>query len=280
VLNSLFAVVELVGGLLTNSVSILSDALHDAGDSLSIALAFVLDRQSRRKADARFTFGYRRLSILSALVLSAVLLAGSISMAVFAALRLRHPEAVHAPGMLALAVLGILVNGLAAWRLSRHGGLQHRAVSLHFIEDILGWVAVLVGAVVIHFTGWTWIDPALSIAIAAWVAVNALRNGREALHIMLQGRPAEVHEDELLRRFLAEPGVAGVHDIHLWTLDGHYHVLTAHVEVTGNPDLATLDGVKIRLRAIANSLHIPHATFEIEPHDAGCSLRDCRPEIV
>jgi len=279
-LNSLFAVVELVGGLLTNSVSILSDALHDAGDSLSIALAWILERRSHRKADAAYTFGYRRLSILSALILSAVLLAGAVAMGYFAIGRLRHPEPVHARGMLALAVLGILVNSVAAWRVSRRSDLQHRAVSLHFIEDILGWVAVLVGAIVIHFTAWVWIDPALSIAIALWVSINAFRNGREALHILLQGGPPGIREAELTRLLLAEPGVSGIHDLHLWTLDGHFHVLTAHVEVAGNPDLSALDEVKTRLRRITSELHIPHATFEIEPQGAGCTLRDCRPETV
>lgn len=277
-LNLVFAAVEWVGGFLTNSVSVLSDALHDTGDAIAIAMAWYLEGRSRKPGDRRFTFGYRRLSILSAVGLSLILITGSGFMVAAAIDRLRHPQAVHAWGMLGLAVLGIAVNGIAAWRMNRGGGLNDRAVALHFIEDVLGWVAVLVGAAVMAFTGWSWIDPVLSIGIAAFISVNAFKNIRTALGILLMGRPREVSEDPITEKILATAGVSGVHDLHLWTLDGEYHVLTAHVEVAGNPGLLELDALKADLRHTVGHLGIAHATFEMETPEARCGLRDCRSE--
>lgn len=274
-LNLAFALVEWVGGVLTNSVSILSDALHDTGDALALAMAWYLEGRSKKPGDRQFTFGYRRLSILSALILSTILLVGSGFVVAAALGRLKHPEGVHAPGMIALAVVGIGVNALAAWRM-RGRGLHDRAVALHFIEDVMGWLAVLIGAIVMAFTGWSFIDPILSIAIAAFIAFNALKNARGALLIFLMGRPAEPHEGELSTSILATKGVAGIHDIHLWTLDGEYHVLTAHVEVSGNPDLGTLMRLKKKLRHMVGELGVAHATFEMETSGAPCGLRDCR----
>ncbi|MBP5787398.1 MAG: cation transporter, partial [Kiritimatiellae bacterium] len=259
-LNAFFVVVEAVGGWATNSVAILSDALHDFGDCLSLGMAWFLAKKAEQPRDGRYSYGYRRFSLLGGVFLSGVLTVSSTWMLVEAGRRLLAPEPVGARGMLWIAVFGVVVNGAAALRVGRGTSLNERAVFLHVMEDALGWIAVLVAAAVMLAVEVPWLDPALSMAIALWVLFNVVRNLRSVFRVLLQGVPEDVDIGALKRELLAIGGVESIHDLHLWSLDGERHVMTLHV-VTREEDP---QGVKRAVVEAARGHRIGHVTIEFE----------------
>ncbi len=273
-LNLAFAAIELVGGVLTNSVAILSDAVHDLGDSLSLALAWYFQKLSRRGRTPQYTYGYKRFSLLGAIINSVVLVVGGLYILSEAIPRLFAPEPTSAKGMFLLAVLGIVVNGIAVLRTRHATSINERVVSLHLLEDVLGWAAVLVGAVVMHFTGWTVIDPVLSIAVACFVLLNVYRNIRRTLPILLQGTPSQIGQERVVEVLKNQAGVVDVHDLHIWSLDERYNILTAHIELAAPHTMARLSELKNRLRAALRREGIEHATLEFELRGEGCDFVD------
>ena len=247
-INSFFAIIELVGGLMTNSVAILSDALHDFGDSLSLGTAWYLQGKSQKERDQTYTYGYKRFSLLGAFFNSIVLIIGSVFIIREAIERLINPEQPDARGMLLLAVLGILFNGVAMLRLKKGSSINERVVSLHFLEDVLGWAAVLIGALVMMFADVPVLDPVLSLAIACFILFNVYRNLKPALKIILQGIPDEAHEEEIKRLIMQKTQVAGIHDFHLWSLDGEHNVVTMHVVVTESMSIKDAEHLKEKIK--------------------------------
>lgn len=269
-LNLVFTVIELVGGLLTNSIAILSDALHDFGDCLSLGVAWVLQRKSQQGRDARYSYGYKRFSLLGSVFLSGVLFVSSIFVIIEAAKRLSSPAAVSAQGMFWLAIVGVVINGAAALRLVRGHSLNERAVFLHIMEDVLGWVAVLVVSVVMLFVNLPILDPILSLAITAWVLFNVYRNTRDTFKVFLQAVPEGVDVDALTARIQGLDGVDSLHDMHVWTLDGESHVMTVHIVSS-----AERCGLKEQIRNIAAEYHIAHVTIEFDAvGDECCYVHD------
>ncbi len=269
-LNVFFAVIELVGGLWTNSIAIVSDAVHDFGDSISIAFAWTMDRLSSRKSSETLTFGYRRYRVLGALVTGLVLLGGSVFILTEAIPRLFAPEAVEPRGMLPLAVLGIAVNGAAAFRLRGNTDANRRVVILHLMEDILGWVAVLVVSIVLFFVNLPILDPILSIGITLFILVRIVPSLRRVLRVFLQHAPPGVHTSELREVLQDLEGVAEVHHVHVWTLDGEYNLLSAHLVMKGNPPLDDLEETKASAKVRLAEKGIQHVTLEFEAEQAGC----------
>lgn len=267
-LNLGFSLIELVGGLATNSMAILSDSVHDLGDALVIGIAWRMERKSGKGADARHSYGYRRWSVLGALVTTVVLLAGSVAVVVTAIPRILFPVPVDDGGMAWLAVLGIAMNGLAAWRTSGGYSLGQRAVSLHMLEDVLGWVAVLVGSLLIRLTGWTIIDPLLSVAIAAFVARGAVANLLEVMPIFLEEVPDGMSAEEIAREVAGHvDGVADAHHVHIWRLDEETALATLHVSLD---DEADAEVAKAGVRKLLAGHGISHATIETEPAGMAC----------
>ena len=272
-LNLAFACIEAVGGVWTNSLAILSDAVHDLGDSLAFGLSWWLARKARQAGNRRFSYGYRRLSLVGALITALVLLVGSLLILARAVPRLLHPEHSNAGGMIGLAVLGLAVNGAAAWRLRRGRTLQSQMLTWHLVEDILGWCAVLVVAVTLVFTDIHILDPLLSIVITLYVLTGVLRNVRKTGAVFLQATPEELDLETLDADLGAIPGVLSTHHTHVWSLDGQHHVLTTHLVV---PAAATkADIVQIKrdaLRKLAD-LEVEHTTLEVEFEDEDCRMR-------
>jgi len=231
-LNTAFAIIELVGGYLTNSVAIMSDALHDFGDSFSLGISWYFQRVSKKKRDEKYSYGYKRFSLLGAFINSIVLTVGSVIIIEESVRRVLSPVQPNVDGMIWLAVLGIAANGLAMLRLKKGKSINERVVYLHFIEDVLGWVAVLIGAIVMKFFTVPVLDPILSIAIAAYILLNVYRNIKELLKIVLQAMPESVSEEKIKEAVLKYPEVISVHDIHIWTMDGEYNVLSMHIVVS------------------------------------------------
>jgi cobalt-zinc-cadmium efflux system protein len=277
-LNFGFTLLEIAGGLWTNSLAILSDAVHDLGDSLSLGMAWVLERRAQKEGDARFSYGYGRLSLLSALLNTIVLIVGSLLVLARAIPRLLNPEPTNASGMLLFAIIGIAVNGAAAWRLRGEVGLNARVVSWHMIEDVLGWVAVLIVSIVLFFTDAYILDPLLSILITLYVLFNVARNLRQTTSLFLQGVPAGVDVATLERQILALPKVQSVHHIHTWSLDGEHHVFSAHLVV--DPAITRVEEVvlKQQVRALLSDHEFEHTAIEIECVDGECQLSEGEAE--
>ena len=269
-LNLCFSVFELIGGLYTGSVAILSDALHDLGDAAGIGCSFFLEKKSRKQPDATHTYGYLRYSVLGGLITTVILLVGSCIVMYNAVLRLLNPTPIDYNGMLLFAVVGVLVN-MAAAIFTRHGNsLNQRAVNLHMLEDVLGWAVVLAGAVVMRFTDWEFIDPLMSIGVAVFILIHALKTLREIGDLFLEKTPDGVTMDELTAHLTALSGVVSVHHIHVRSLDGNHHVATLHAVIDGDPAAA-----KTTIRGELAEHGITHATIETEVVGEECGETEC-----
>lgn len=273
ILNLVFALLEVAGGLLTNSVTILSDALHDLGDSLSLGVSWYLDLYATREHTERYSYGYRRFSLLGALITGATLLAGSVIVLSEAIPRLLNPEPSNAQGMLIFAIFGILINGGAALRLRDGQSYNVKIVTWHLLEDVLGWVAVLIVSIVLLFADIQILDPILSILITLYVTYHVLKNLQRTLRLFLQSTPEDIEAETIDEAFRRLPNVVDTHHTHIWSLDGEHHVLTTHVVVDVCCDRPEVQAVKDAVKQIAARLDVVHVTVEIEYSGDVCSMQ-------
>ena len=271
-LNLFFTLFEIAGGFFTNSMAILSDAVHDLGDCLSLGMAWYFQKISRKRSDNSFSYGYKRFSLLGAIINSIVLTVGSIFILTEAIPRIFHPEKTQAAGMFFLAIVGVLVNGLAFFRLKKGSSLNEKVVSLHFLEDVLGWVAILVGAIIMYFFKVPLIDPVLSVGIAIFILFNVYKNIRQTLHIILQGIPVDIDVAELTEQLQQFKGIENVHDLHVWSVDGNYNVLTIHIVMANSLDIQEITELKVKIRNSLKLKGIQHATIEFETRDEQCDF--------
>ncbi|HEX8038290.1 MAG TPA: cation diffusion facilitator family transporter [Chryseosolibacter sp.] len=269
-LNTGFALLEIAGGFYTNSVAILSNAVHDFGDSLSLGLAYYFHKKSRKKGDQTFDYGYQRFSLLGAFINSLILIVSSVFIIRESISRLFEPEAPNARGMLVFAIVGIAVNGYALLRLKKGGSINERVVALHFLEDVLGWVAVLIGSVVMIFADVPVLDPVLSLLIAAYILLNVYKNLKATFRILLQARPESVNEEQIRKKVLSIPGVKNLHDLHFWTMDGRYNVMTLHVVVEESQSVEQRERIKREVKHELQHLQVRHSTVEIESENSHC----------
>ncbi|MDO4190610.1 MAG: cation diffusion facilitator family transporter [Bacteroidales bacterium] len=268
-LNAVFVVIEVIGGFFTNSIAILSDALHDLGDCVSLGLAWWLQRKSKQQGNAVFSYGYKRFSLLGAMFLSTILVVSSCFMLYEAVLRLIHPAEVNATGMLWLAIVGIIINGSAAFNLQRGHSLNERAAFFHIMEDVLGWAAVLIVSIVLMFKPWTILDPLMSIGINLWILWNAAHNLIDTFRVFLQATPEGLDLDTLRSEIMNIEDIEDVHDLHIWTQDGETHVMTLHIVTSSN----NLSALKHKICHLAEGYHIEHVTIETESPDEHCNRK-------
>ena len=271
-LNVGFTIIEFVGGWLTNSTAILADAVHDLGDSLSIGSAWLLNRLGKRSADREFTYGYLRLSLFGALINGLVLIAGSIWVLSEAIPRLANPVMPVSEGMLALAILGISVNGIAAYRLSKGNTLNEKVLNWHLLEDVLGWLAVLIVAIVLQFADWPILDPLLSVGFTLFILFNVVRNLWVTGKLFFQAVPDKALYAEIRRTLLDIDGVSEIHHQHLWSLDGEHHVLTAHIVVDHDDGFSSDEyrAIKQSIAGVLEQYQLAHTTIEIELKHESC----------
>lgn len=274
-LNLVFTVIEIIGGLYTNSVAILSDALHDLGDSISLGLSWYLDKVSKKKRDKKYSYGYGRFSLLGAFINGAVLISGSVIILFEAIPRLLNPEAVNAEGIIVISIIGILFNGAAVFKLKGGKTMNEKVVRWHLLEDVLGWVAVLVGGIAIRIFDLPIIDPILSVGVTLFVVINVFKNFIKTMRIFLQAIPDNLDLKKAESQIQSLDGVKSVHDTHVWSLDGEKTVISIHVVV--DDDLENENNMKIkkRVREICKEQGILHATVEIEFEVENCELEDC-----
>lgn len=263
-LNASFSIIELIGGYLTNSVAIYSDALHDFGDSMSLLLSYFAEKLSHKKEDDNYTFGYRRFSILSALVNGGILLVGSIFVIFEAFKRIMSPEPVVPEGMLALAILGILVNSFAAYRLSLDEGMNAKMVMYHLLEDLFGWIAVLIVSIVLLFKPWFILDSILSILVSLIVLRGVYKNLIKIGFILLQKFPDELELNKL-KAVLEEDSLIGeIHAVRGWSIDDTSYYLSFHVKVPAETNIADLDKLKIKIKDTLIHYKVKYSTIEFE----------------
>ena len=274
-INLGFSIVEIIGGFMTNSVAILSDAVHDLGDSLSLGMAWYFQKFSRKQRDKNFTYGYKRFSLVGALINSIVLVAGSVLILSEASPRIFNPQPADARGMFLLAILGIIVNGIAALRLREGNTLNEKVVSLHMLEDVLGWLAILVGSVVMYFVNVPVLDPIMSLLISIYVLFNVFRNLRSIARIILQGTPDAAEPDEITEEISRMESIESIHDLHMWSVDGTYNILTLHVVLKMPLNFEELARLKDNIRRILSEKGFQHATIEFETPDEQCRYENC-----
>ena len=273
VLNLIFAVFEFIGGALTGSVAIISDSVHDFGDSVSIGISYFLEEKSKKEPDDKYTFGYGRYSVLGSLIMTVILIVGSIFVIIHACDRIIHPAEIDYNGMLLFAAFGMGVNFIAAVATRGDGSLNQQAVRLHMVEDVLGWGVVLLGAILMKFTDITYIDPIMSIGVAIFLLVHAFKHFKEICDIFFEKTPDGIDIAELKHHLKEIDGVLDVHHFHLRTLDGVNHIATLHI-VTSSDPAAIKKAVKEELLEHG----ISHTTVEIETPEEECEDLICKPK--
>lgn len=276
-MNLLFVIVEAVGGALINSVAVMSDAVHDLGDCIALGGAWVLEGISGREPDESYTYGYRRFSVLSALLTLAILVVGSGFMMVMAIKRVIRPQEVKAGWMLLIAVLGVLINGYAAYKTVDRHNANERAINLHMLEDVLGWAAVLVGSALIWIFKAPRIDGILSLLVSIFVLVEAVRGLPDTLAVFLERAPRGFDTDALARSLRQVEEVTGVHHLHVWSLSDVSTAATAHIAVAEDFDFGGLKDLYAKLEAAAKTLGVGHITCQIEPGGA-CESPTCHTD--
>lgn len=270
-LNLFFSIFELVGGIFTNSVAIISDAVHDLGDSFSIGLSYFLEKKSKKKPDDKYTYGYMRYSVLGAIITNTILITGSVLVIYNAIERFFNPVDINYNGMIIFAVFGVIVNFLAAYFTRDGDSLNQKAVNLHMMEDVLGWVVVLIGALVIKVTEINTIDSILSIGVACYVLFNALTSFKDIVDLFLEKVPSNVDVSELCEHLLEMKEVDDVHHVHVWSIDGVNNYATMHVV----SDTKNISKLKKEIREELEEHGINHVTIEIDSNKDECSDKEC-----
>ena len=267
-LNLFFSIFELVGGFFTNSIAIITDSIHDLTDALSILLSYILERKSKRKPDNRYTYGYVRYSVLGALITTIILLSGSLIVIYSAIKRFINPVEIKYDGMIVMAIVGIIVNGVATLTTSKGSSINEKTVSLNMLEDVLGWIVVLVGAILIKFTHIYYIDAILTILVAGFIFGHAFKNFMKILDLFLEKLPSNIDIPKIKKELLKNKDIKDVHHIHIWSLDGETYYATMHV-------VTKSDDVKKYVKDYLKKYNISHTTIELEKNDYECEDKEC-----
>lgn len=273
-LNLSFSIFEFFGGLVTGSIAIISDSIHDIGDAASIGISYVLEKKSKRQPDDLYTYGYSRYSVVGSVITTIILLIGSVIVVYNAIGRIMNPQKIHYDGMILFAIVGVIINMCAAFFTRDGGSLNQKAVNLHMLEDVLGWIIVLIGAVVMRFTDFWLIDPLMSIGVAVFIFITALGNIKDVLELFLEKTPTGISITDLKKHILEIEGVTDIHHIHIRSMDGRNICATMHI-VTN----ADHQAIKIAVRTELKKHGIGHATLELESESEVCEAYHCKLEF-
>lgn len=273
VLNLAFSIFEFFGGIFTNSVAILSDSIHDMGDALSIGISFFLEKKSKKRPDKKYTYGYIRYSVLGGLITTCILIVGSILVIYSSVKRIINPVEVNYKGMIIFAIVGVVLNFIAAYMTREGDSINQKSVNLHMLEDVLGWIVVLIGAIIMDFTDIKIIDPIMSVGVAVFILINSLKNLKQILDLFLEKAPQNVNIDELKEHLLKIDEVENIHHIHVWSIDGYNNYATMHIVTKSN----NIKEVKEKIREELEEHGICHAILETE--DEICNEVECHPNM-
>lgn len=261
-MNLTFNIIVVIGGLATNSMAILADCIHDMSDTISIALACILEHVAQKDSTEKYSYGYQRFSILGAVIMSVFIIIMAIIILMEAVPRLFAPESVDAGGMLLVAVVGIIFKSISVYRLHDGETFNEKAVLLHQLGDVFEWIAILVLSLVLMFwDGAPYLDPFVSIGIALWLIFNLGRNLYKSVEVLLQKTPNNFDVDEFKDRILAIDGVLNIDDFHIWSLDGIDSVMTLKVDVDFSKNVGK---IKKEIYTLSNRYHIVDITIEFD----------------
>lgn len=269
-LNLFFSIFEFIGGILTNSISIISDSIHDFGDAISIGVSYVLEKISKKKPNNRYTYGYSRYSVLGAIITTIILLIGSIFVIYNAIVRIINPVKINYSGMIMFALVGVIVNFIAA-KITKHGhSLNQKSVNLHMLEDVLGWLIVLIGSIIMKVTDISIIDPIMSLLVSLFIMIHAIKNFKLIIDIFLEKTPSNISIENIKKDVLNIKGIIDIHHIHIWSIDGYNNYATMHVVMKED-----MHNIKHKIREKLKEYNINHITIEIENEKEHCDEKDC-----
>lgn len=261
-LNLFFSIAEFIFGTLFKSQAILSDAVHDLGDALSIGLAYFFEKISSRESSPEYSFGYRRFSLLGGLVTSVILLGGAIVMIVTTVPTLTNPTAINHRGVFWVAIGAIIINGFSVWLMSGGKSSNEKLLNIHLFEDLFGWVLVLVMSIVLNYTDWYILDPILSLGIAGWIIYVTFPEFLRISKIFLQAVPDEIDTEKLHHEIVAIDDVQMISHFHIWSTDGQQHMMSLTV-TTSLETNREQERIKQAIREIVIEYEISHITIEI-----------------
>ena len=265
ILNLLFSVFEFTGGIYTGSVAIISDSVHDLGDAASIGISYLLEKKSKQIPDETYTYGYSRYSVIGGAITTFILLFGSVAVILNSIRKIANPSEINYSGMIVMAVFGIIINLLAAYFTREGESINQKAVNLHMLEDVFGWAVILIGATVMKFTDFAIIDPLMSIGVAFFVIINALKQLKEITDLFLEKTPQGISVADIRNHLLQIEGITDVHHIHLRSIDGINNCATMHIVTDSD-----ICQIKRIAREKLKALGIMHATLETESTEEKC----------
>ena len=269
ILNISFSIFEFFGGLFTNSVAILSDSIHDLGDAISIGISYFMERKSKKHADNKYTYGYIRYSVLGGVITTTILLVGSILVIIGAIKRLYNPVEVNYNGMIIFAIIGVVLNFIAAYVTKEGHSINQKSVNLHMLEDVLGWVIVLIGSIIMNFTDIKILDSIMCIGVSLFILINSIKNLKQVLDLFLEKTPKDIDIEKLKNHLLKIDGVDDIHHIHVWSIDGFNNYATMHI-VSKSNDISIL---KKEIRKELEEHNICHSILETE--EETCDDEEC-----
>lgn len=270
-LNFGFSIYEFIGGSFTGSTAIMSDAVHDFGDAISIGLAYFFEKKSTKHPNEYYTYGYIRYSLVGGLLTTLILLIGSTFVIYNAVVHLLNPAPINYGGMTILAIIGVIVNLIATYITRDKNSLNQRSVNLHMLEDVLGWAVVLAGAIIMSLTDITYLDPILSILVALFILKHALVNLNEIFAVFLEKTPANISLAKIKKQLLEISTIKDIYHLHIWSLDGVHHCATLHV-ITPQPNAK----LKHQISSILAKQQISHLTIEFEDLNEHCTTQKCQ----
>lgn len=271
IVNLLCSVLECIGGLITGSFAIISDSIHDLGDALSIGVSYFLEKKSRKEPDNKFTYGYMRYSVIGGVFTITILLIGSVLVIIGSVNRIMNPVEIKYNRMIFFAVSGVIMNFLASWVTREGDSINQKAVNLHMLEDVMGWIVVLIGSVIMKFTDISIIDPLMSIGVSIFIFINAIKELKDIADLFLEKVPEGISVEKLANNVKDIEGVLGVHHIHIWSMDGYNRYATMHV-ITD----CEHGEIKQKVRKKLSEHGISHVTLELEKSNEDCGEENCR----
>ncbi len=274
-MNLFFVVLELIGGVITGSISILSDAIHDLGDALTLFIAYFLEKKSLSKPDKKYTYGYLRYSLVGSIITALVLLLGSIFVIYSAINRIINPTTINYSGMILFAIIGLIINVIGFYLTHKTKNLNEKMISLHLLEDTLSWLLVIIISIIMLFTKVSILDPILSIVISFYILLNVVKNLKKVLEILLEKAPENINIDEILESLIKEFNIKNIHHVHIWSLDGDQNYLTMHMVIPDNLSKDKIINLKYEIKKILIKKNICHVTIEIEYEKEKCNSIEC-----
>lgn len=260
-LNLFFALLEFLFGVLFRSSAVLADAIHDTGDAVAIGLSAFLEKLSNKKEDKFYTFGYKRFSLLGAMITATILISGSVFILLENIPKLFRPEKVNDNGMFWLGIFAILINGFARQIVLGGNSRNEAVLSLHFLEDILGWLAVIVVSLLLKVTNWYFLDPLLSVVIALFILSKAVPKFCQQLAIFLEKVPEGIDIESLKSALLHVENISEITQLNIWTMDGLEHLATLHVCLD---DWQLRQSTKLRIHQLFKTYGVTHLTIEVD----------------